>query len=104
MARQGAAEDPRAAANLLALVYDELRRLASARLADKPSGNTLQPTAFVQEADLRLVAAPVGDHWNHRGGSDRYDAAFSRAGHRGAHPPSYQSIDQGLRLARVPSM
>jgi serine/threonine protein kinase/formylglycine-generating enzyme required for sulfatase activity len=39
----------------------------------------------------------------HRGGSYRYDSEFSRAAHRGAHPPSYQNADHGLRLARVPS-
>jgi RNA polymerase sigma factor (TIGR02999 family) len=59
--------DPRAAAQLLPLVYDELRRLAAARLAEEPSGNTLQPTALVHEAYLRLVGSPDGDHWNHRG-------------------------------------
>ena len=59
--------DHRAAADLLPLVYDELRRLAAVRLADEPSGNTLQPTALVHEAYLRLVGAPDGDHWNHRG-------------------------------------
>jgi RNA polymerase sigma factor (TIGR02999 family) len=59
--------DPHAAAQLLPLVYDDLRRLAAARLADEPSGNTLQPTALVHEAYLRLVGAPNGDHWNHRG-------------------------------------
>jgi RNA polymerase sigma factor (TIGR02999 family) len=62
-----AAGDCKAAADLLPLVYDELRRLAAARLADEPSGNTLQPTALVHEAYLRLVGAPGGDHWNHRG-------------------------------------
>jgi RNA polymerase sigma factor (TIGR02999 family) len=59
--------DPYAAAQLLPLVYDELRRLAAARLADEPSGNTLQPTALVHEAYLRLVGSPDGDRWNHRG-------------------------------------
>jgi RNA polymerase sigma factor (TIGR02999 family) len=59
--------DAHAAAQLLPLVYDELRRLAAARLAAEPSGNTLQPTALVHEAYLRLVGAPDGDHWNHRG-------------------------------------
>jgi RNA polymerase sigma factor (TIGR02999 family) len=58
---------PQAAADLLPLVYNELRRLAAARLADEPSGNTLQPTALVHEAWLRLVGSPGGDHWNHRG-------------------------------------
>jgi RNA polymerase sigma factor (TIGR02999 family) len=51
----------------LPLVYDELRRLAAARLAAEPSGHTLEPTALVHEAYLRLVGAPDGDHWNHRG-------------------------------------
>jgi len=62
-----AAGDRKAAADLLPLVYDELRRLAAARLAAEPSGNTLQPTALVHEAYLRLVGAPDGAHWSHRG-------------------------------------
>jgi len=62
-----AAGDRKAAADLLPLVYDELRRLAAARLAEEPSGNTLQPTALVHEAYLRLVGSPDGEHWNHRG-------------------------------------
>jgi RNA polymerase sigma factor (TIGR02999 family) len=59
--------DPSAAAQLLPLVYDELRRLAAARLSAEPAGNTLQPTALVHEAYLRLVGAPDGDRWDHRG-------------------------------------
>src|SRR5262245_53468348 len=59
--------DPNAASQLLPLVYGELRRLAAARLAVEPSGNTLQPTALVHEAYLRLVGAPGGDQWDHRG-------------------------------------
>src|SRR5262249_28848667 len=59
--------DRHAAAELLPLVYDELRRLAAAWLADERSGNTLQPTALVHEAYLRLVGSPGGEHWNHRG-------------------------------------
>ncbi len=62
-----AAGDRTAAADLLPLVYEELRRLAAVRLADEPSGNTLQPTALVHEAYLRLVGAANGAHWNHRG-------------------------------------
>ena len=57
----------RAAGQLLPLVYDELRRLAAARLAAEPPGNTLQPTALVHEAYLRLVGTPDGDRWDHRG-------------------------------------
>src|SRR5437764_14834519 len=59
--------DVQAAAQLLPLVYAELRRLAAARLAAEPSGNTLQPTALVHEAYLRLVGTPGGDGWDHRG-------------------------------------
>jgi RNA polymerase sigma factor (TIGR02999 family) len=59
--------DAHAAAELLPLVYGELRRLAAAQLATEPSGNTLQPTALVHEAYLRLVGAPDGDRWDNRG-------------------------------------
>jgi RNA polymerase sigma factor (TIGR02999 family) len=59
--------DPNAASQLLPLVYDELRRLAAARLDAEPSGNTLQPTALVHEAYLRLIDAPEGESWDHRG-------------------------------------
>jgi RNA polymerase sigma factor (TIGR02999 family) len=58
--------DRHAAADLLPLVYNELRQLAAARLAAEPSGQTLQPTALVHEAYLRLVGA--GDRgWDSRG-------------------------------------
>ena len=59
--------DANVAGELLPLVYDELRRLAAARLAAEPAGNTLQPTALVHEAYLRLVGTPDGDRWHHRG-------------------------------------
>ena len=49
--------DPKAAGELLPLVYHELRRLASARMAHESPGQTLQPTALVHEAWLRLVTA-----------------------------------------------
>ena len=52
---KAASGDREAAADLLPLVYDELRRLAAARLADEKPGHTLQPTALVHEAYLRLV-------------------------------------------------
>ena len=58
--------DPKATAELLPLVYAELRHLAAIRMAKLPPGNTLQPTALVHEAYVRLV--DVGDHdWNTRG-------------------------------------
>src|SRR5687767_14091516 len=61
------AGDPRAPAELLPLVYDELRKLASARLADEKPGQTLQPTALVHEAYLRLVGGGPAHDWNGRG-------------------------------------
>jgi len=57
--------DGNAAAELLPLVYEELRKLAAARMAQEAAGNTLQPTALVHEAWLRLVGAPEQD-WNSR--------------------------------------
>jgi RNA polymerase sigma factor (TIGR02999 family) len=59
--------DPHAAGLLLPLVYDELRYLAAARLADEPSGNTLQPTPLVHEAYLRLVGTRDAECWDNRG-------------------------------------
>jgi RNA polymerase sigma factor (TIGR02999 family) len=59
--------DPQAAADLLPLVYSELRTLAAARLAAEPDGQTLQPTALVHEAYLRLVGDGAGPAWNGRG-------------------------------------
>jgi RNA polymerase sigma factor (TIGR02999 family) len=61
------AGDPRAAAELLPLVYDELRRLAAARLAAEKPGQTLQATALVHEAYLRLVGGARPQDWNGRG-------------------------------------
>jgi RNA polymerase sigma factor (TIGR02999 family) len=61
-----AAGDSRAATELLPLIYDELRKLAASRLAVEKPGHTLQATALVHEAYLRLVgAAPAA--WNGRG-------------------------------------
>ena len=62
-----AAGDPRAAAELLPLVYHELRKLAAARLADEKPGQTLQPTALVHEAYLRLVGGGQPREWSGRG-------------------------------------
>jgi RNA polymerase sigma factor (TIGR02999 family) len=60
------AGDPQAAAHLLPLVYDELRKLAAARLAAEKPGQTLQPTALVHEAYLRLVGDGQPRAWNGR--------------------------------------
>jgi RNA polymerase sigma factor (TIGR02999 family) len=59
--------DPHAAAQLLPLVYAELRRLATEKLAQEKPGQTLQPTALVHEAYLRLVGGGAEPHWNSRG-------------------------------------
>src|SRR5438876_10069184 len=65
--------DPTAAEQLLPVVYDELRKLAAQRLAQEKPGQTLQATALVHEAYLRLVGAdlvpdaPARAHWDSRG-------------------------------------
>jgi RNA polymerase sigma factor (TIGR02999 family) len=59
--------NPHAAAQLLPLVYDELRQLARCKLAHEPAGQTLQATALVHEAYLRLVGKDADQHWDHRG-------------------------------------
>src|SRR5262245_46721206 len=59
--------DPHAAAQLLPLVYDELRKLAAQKLAQEKPGQTLQATALVHEAYLRLVDTERAPHWNSRG-------------------------------------
>jgi RNA polymerase sigma factor (TIGR02999 family) len=59
--------DSAAAEQLLPLVYDELRKLAAARLAQEKPGQTLQATALVHEAYLRLVDGEKAQHWNSRG-------------------------------------
>jgi RNA polymerase sigma factor (TIGR02999 family) len=61
--------DPSAAEQLMPLVYDELRKLAAARLAHERPGQTLQATALVHDAYLRLIGPADRDpqHWNDRG-------------------------------------
>jgi RNA polymerase sigma factor (TIGR02999 family) len=59
--------DPRAAEQLLPLVYDELRQLAAHKLAQEKPGQTLQATALVHEAYIRLVEVGEAQHWNSRG-------------------------------------
>src|SRR5712664_2575197 len=64
--------DPHAASQLLPLVYEELRKLAAVKLAQEKPGQTLEATALVHEAYLRLVAKPGREsggaeaHWNSR--------------------------------------
>ena len=68
--------DPRAAERLLPLVYDELRRLAAQRLAQEKPGQTLQPTALVHEAYLRLVGSGTPPRWD---GCGHFFAAAAEA-------------------------
>ena len=59
--------DPSAAEQLLPLVYDELRKLAAARMAQEAPGQTLQATALVHDAYIRLVDVEKAQHWDSRG-------------------------------------
>jgi len=59
--------EPHATEKLFPLVYDELRKLAAAKLAQEKPEQTLQATALVHEAYLRLVDVDQGQHWNSRG-------------------------------------
>ena len=59
--------DPSAAEQLLPLVYDELRKLAAAKLANEKPGQTLQATSLVHDAYLKLVDTDKAQHWNSRG-------------------------------------
>src|SRR5512142_1117132 len=59
--------DPAAAEQLLPLVYDELRKLAAAKLTQEKPGQTLEATALVHEAYLRLMNVETGQPWNSRG-------------------------------------
>jgi RNA polymerase sigma factor (TIGR02999 family) len=59
--------DPQAAEQLLPLVYDELRRLAAEKMAQENPGQTLQATALVHEAYIRLVDVKNAQHWDSRG-------------------------------------
>src|SRR6516165_4200628 len=59
--------DPQATDQLLPLVYDELRALAAQKMAQEAPGQTLQATALVHEAYLRLVDQQRAQHWNSRG-------------------------------------
>jgi RNA polymerase sigma factor (TIGR02999 family) len=68
--------DPQAAEQLLPLVYDELRKLAAAKLAHEKPGQTLQATALVHDAYIRLVDVEKAQHWDSRG---HFFAAAARA-------------------------
>jgi RNA polymerase sigma factor (TIGR02999 family) len=92
--------DPQAAEQLLPLVYDELRRLAAEKMAQEKPGQTLQATALVHEAYMRLVDVEKAQHWNSRG---HFFAAAAEAMRRilvdGARRK--QSVKGGGDLRRV---
>ena len=68
--------DPSAASQLLPLIYDELRRLAAARMSVESPDHTLEPTALLHEAYLRLTGSSSSDQWDSRG---HFVAAASEA-------------------------
>jgi RNA polymerase sigma factor (TIGR02999 family) len=94
------AGDPHAAEQLLPLVYDELRKLAAQKLAQEKPGQTLQATALVHEAYLRLVDVENAQHWNGRG---HFFAAAAEAMRRILvdNARRKQSVKHGGQRARV---
>jgi RNA polymerase sigma factor (TIGR02999 family) len=83
--------DPKASELLLPMVYEELRKLAASRLAHEPPGQTLQATALVHEAYLKLTSDNPKVHWEHRG---HFFAAAAEAMRR-------ILIDQARRKRRI---
>lgn len=92
--------DPLAAERLLPLVYDELRKLAAAKLAQEKPGQTLQATALVHDAYIRLVDVEQAQHWNSRG---HFFAAAAEAMRRilVESAKRKQSLKRGGQLQRV---
>ncbi len=94
------AGDPSAAEQLLPLVYDELRKLAAVRLDQEKPGQTLQATALVHDAYIRLVDVEKAQHWNSRG---HFFAAAAEAMRRILIDQANrkQSLKRGGELRRV---
>ena len=98
--------DPHAADQLLPLVYDELRQLAAQRLVPEKPGQTLQATALVHEAYLRLVDAKQAEHWNSRGhffaaaaeAMRRILVESARRKHRKKHGGDWRRVDLDAAL------
>jgi hypothetical protein len=88
--------DPHASAELLPLVYNELKKLATQRMAQEQPGQTLQATALVHEAYLRLVDVKKTPRWDSRG---HFFAALLAMRH--SHRASTTQEVQGWRRARV---
>jgi RNA polymerase sigma factor (TIGR02999 family) len=106
--------DPRAAEELLPLLYTELRRLAAQKLSHENPGQTLPATALVHEAYVRLVGGNVAGHWNSRGHffaaaaeamrrilveSARRKASLKRGGHR-----QRVELDSACSITEPPSL
>jgi len=93
--------DGQAAEKLLPLVYDELRKLAAAKMAQEAPGQTLQATALVHEAYIRLVDVDKAQHWNSRW---HFFAAAAEAMRRILieHARHKQSHRHGGQFNRVP--
>ena len=72
--------DQKASEQLLRLVYEELRKLAARKMAQENPGQTLQATALVHEAYLRLVDVEKAQHWNSRGHFFAAAAEFAPGG------------------------
>jgi RNA polymerase sigma factor (TIGR02999 family) len=104
--------EPGSADRLLPLVYEELRKLAAARLARERPGQTLQATALVHEAYLRLVAGSDAKPWNDRGhffgaaaeAMRRILVENARRKGRGRHGGGLRRVDldAGISLAELP--
>jgi RNA polymerase sigma factor (TIGR02999 family) len=94
--------DPHAAEQLLPLVYEELRKLAAQKMAQEAPGQTLQATALVHEAYIRLVDVKQAQHWNSRG---HFFAAAAEAMRRilveQARRKGYEKHGGGLNRADV---
>jgi RNA polymerase sigma factor (TIGR02999 family) len=114
--------DPIAAEQLLPLVYDELRKLAAERMTQERPGQTLEATALVHEAYVRLVDVAKAQHWNSRGHffaaaaeamrrilveqarrkqSAKHGGGWKRIELDETHAPAKQSADRLLDLDRV---
>jgi RNA polymerase sigma factor (TIGR02999 family) len=97
--------DPSAASQLLPLVYDELRQLAARKLAHEAPGQTLQPTALVHEAYLRLVGDEQDARWEGRG---HFLAAAAEAMRRilieNARRKKREKHGGGLRRVELPDL
>jgi RNA polymerase sigma factor (TIGR02999 family) len=102
--------DPTAPGKLLTLLYDELRKLAAAKLAREKPGQTLQATALVHEAYLRLVDSETARGWNSRGhffgaaaeAMCRILVENARRKKRQKHGGEWKRVDlQGMEIACV---